>query len=405
MKRIYYIGDFMFPDKNAAGTLVLGNASLLRELNYEVVLIGNEKNYSHRSFFDSKNEAYGFEYYTVPHSKNLNGLKKFPEYIKSILKELEDNKTKIEAIIFYSTPNFSMLMYFIGKWAKKNNIKLIANIADISAITHGKLHERLLKRIDFKIKHYIYEKKIKNLITVTDYISKRFDPASVKNKVKIPPLVINQKTIEYKSSSNSSSCMDFKKSFVYAGVPFPTDGRKVSTSSYKDRLDIIIELFSLVKAESENFILNIYGISKMEYLNVIPHHKEILDELNENIFFYGIQKKSIVEKKIMNSDFTINFRDINEMTSAGFSTKFVESLSLGVPAIMTNTSEIDTYLKENINGFLLKHNDLVENKKKLISIIEMSNEQLQTLKNNCLNDNPFYFKKFKDELSLFMRNL
>lgn len=402
MKRIYYIGDFMFPDKNAAGTLVLGNASLLRELNYEVMLIGNEKNYSHSSFFDSKSEAYGFEYFTVPHSKNLNGLKKFPKYIKSILKELEDNKTKIEAIIFYSTPNFSMLMYFICKWAKKNNIKLIANIADISAITHGKLHERFLKKIDFKIKHYIYEKKIKNLITVTDYISKRFDPDSVKNKVKIPPLVIKQKNNECKSSSSS---IGFKKSFVYAGVPFPTDGRKVSTSSYKDRLDIIIELFSLVKTESDNFLFNIYGISKTEYLNVIPHHKEILEKLNDNIFFYGIQKKSVVEEKIMNSDFTINFRDVNEMTSAGFSTKFVESLSLGVPAIMTNTSEIDTYLKENINGFLLKHNNLVENKKKLISIIEMSSEQLQILKDNCLNDNPFYFKNFKDELSLFMRNL
>lgn len=402
MKKVYYIGDFMFPEKNAAGSLVLGNASLLRKLNYEVILIGNEKNYTYASFSESKKEAYGFKYFTVPHLKNLNGLRSFKKYLNSIIKELDKNKTDTEAIIFYSTPNFSMLIYFIKKWAHKNNIKVIANIADISAVSHGKIYDRFFKLIDFKIKNYLYRKKIKNLITVTDYIANKFDPDDIKNKVKIPPLVIKKSNSHFELSMNTTND---KKQFIYAGVPFPTDGRQVNISSYKDRLDKLIELFSEVKRETDNFIFDIYGLTKPEYLRVIPQHKNLLEKLEDNIFFHGNLKKNIIEEKMIKCDFTINFRDVNEMTSAGFSTKFVESLSLGIPTIMTNTSEIDSYLKENINGFLLSHSDFDKNQKKIIDIIKMENEKLTQLKINCLKENLFYFENYENNLKKFMQNL
>ena len=42
------------------------------------------------------------------------------------------------------------------------------------------------------------------------------------------------------------------------------------------------------------------------------------------------------------------------MTMAGFPTKFVESISCGVPVIMNDTSDIRQYLSDGKNGILIE---------------------------------------------------
>ena len=57
---------------------------------------------------------------------------------------------------------------------------------------------------------------------------------------------------------------------IYAGTPFPIDGRRVSPSAYKDRVDLIIDLvYELIKKYEYKITLDIFGISKKQYTDVI----------------------------------------------------------------------------------------------------------------------------------------
>ena len=70
-------------------------------------------------------------------------------------------------------------------------------------------------------------------------------------------------------------------------------------------------------------------------------------------------------------------RDDNRVTKAGFPTKFVESISAGVPVITNKTSDLEYHLKNGENGFLLGNNienDLkiaIENDTKIEKINQM----------------------------------
>lgn len=53
------------------------------------------------------------------------------------------------------------------------------------------------------------------------------------------------------------------------------------------------------------------------------------------------------------ADFSILLRPDERFTRAGFSTKFVESLSLGVPVMANLTGDIGTYLTDGQEGIVL----------------------------------------------------
>ncbi len=59
---IIYIGGFELPDKNAAAQRVVSNAKLLREVGYDVVLVGVDKEISIKV---DENIFYGFKTYSI----------------------------------------------------------------------------------------------------------------------------------------------------------------------------------------------------------------------------------------------------------------------------------------------------------------------------------------------------
>lgn len=55
---VLYVGNFMFPDKNATSQRILGNANIFKDLVYNVLRVGSDKDVAiNDNIFSTKKEA------------------------------------------------------------------------------------------------------------------------------------------------------------------------------------------------------------------------------------------------------------------------------------------------------------------------------------------------------------
>lgn len=398
MKTIIYIGDFTFPYGNAGTQLVKSNAKSLQDLGYNVVFIGNTISDKMIEEIEIPEIHSGYEFYSIPFKKSIKDLFFQRRYNKSVQNILEKYKEDLNCIICYGSPTFSFMINNVRKWTRKYNISFVANVVDISALSHGSIIERIIKFIDRTILRTNYKYGTDGLIAVSSYIAKYFEYRQ-KGIVILPPLVDTYKIVKRSNKKTE------KINLLYAGIPFPVDGRKVDVSSYKDRLDVTIELLSEVYKINKNFVLNIYGLTSDEYLGVITKHTKLVNEMSDVICFHGKTAHDEIIKLVSHADFTINLRDINRMTTAGFSTKFVESISCGTPVITTQTSDLANYLIEGKNGYFININNTEEAVNKLISILLSTKEDIGVMKDYSYDSKLFDYRNYKDKMNEFLVSL
>ena len=285
---IVYIGNFTADFNNAASSLVLNNARLLKECGYNVLLIGNTKNN-----IIEEDYFYTFKCIKIPFKKSFKDFIEEKTYIRTVLKK-NINLSELKFLISYSSPMFSTFLFKIQNYIHLRNksVKFISNIADLSSVAHGSYITRPFRYFERLLRYYYIRNNTDGIIVVTDFLKKHFSTFN-KRIIVLPPLR-NQENFK----ENIRFTNDDEIIFNYSGLPFPIDGRKVSKSAYKDRLDLLISyFFELKKKNITNFKFEIYGISKNQYLKVRPQDKDLLNLLSENIIFGGIKDHFFVKKK------------------------------------------------------------------------------------------------------------
>ncbi|MDN3451863.1 glycosyltransferase, partial [Planococcus sp. APC 3906] len=215
----------------------------------------------------------------------------------------------------------------------------------------------------------------------------------------LPPLASEYYSNEVKKVGNKN-----RKIICYAGVPFRKGQELKNYSNLKDRIDITIELLDKAKKNNCDFIFNIYGFTKEEYLKVLPKQKVYLENLANNIFFHGMKDNSEVVKSLMRSDFSMLYRDVNRDTTAGFPTKVSESLNSGIPVITTKTSDLENYIVEGKNGFFLNMEDKILRQQQFERILNLDEEKVYLMKKYCNENRIFYYKRFENITKEFFNN-
>tara|TARA_Y100001970_G_C14259909_1_gene879478 strand:- start:15779 stop:16984 length:1206 start_codon:yes stop_codon:yes gene_type:complete len=396
-KKIVYIGKFLFPDGNAEGKLVYSNGRILSELGYDLVFIGvNEQKIN---FSKSKVMIDNFESYSIPLHNSLLKISNYIKINKEIINFLKSDHSCIAAVISYGTPTFSFFIFQLAKFCKAYKIPFIANVVDMSATSHGTKLERIAKFLDRYFLRKVILHKADGVISISNYIKNYFSK-NIDNIIVLPPLVSNLYNIKHVARDKNQ-----RIKLVYAGIPFPIDGRKVDIEAYKDRLDITIELLSEVYKSNNNFEFDIYGLSKEQYLSVVGKHKHLINDSKNYINFFGKVNQKEIIKEVSLADFTINLRDVNEMTTAGFSTKFVESISCGTPMITTDTSDLNDYLEEGKNGFFIDINNRNKALIDLNEILSISKHDVDIMKKYCLNSKLFHYTNYINKMSLFIEKV
>lgn len=396
-KTIAYVGNFSFPYGNASGSRVLCNGKLLKSLGYEVIFIGLDNSLSQDATLKStENEFEKFTYYNLPYPNGIKGWLDYKKKFKQVSTLLDEYK--MHSVISYGSPALSLFGILMKRWCKTNKILFLADVVDWMGAGVGSLAYRAVKFIDNDYQKRILNTKTDGVICISSYLS-QFYQKKGKKTIVIPPLVDRKRFDDLKFEFDS----DMPIKLIYIGRPFLTDGRKVKEHSYKDRLDIVIDTLSNVR--DENFIFNIYGLNKDEYLSTITRHTSILEELKTKIIFHGFIENENAIREIAKSDFTILFRHKNKMNTAGFPTKFSESLSCGTPIITTETSDLHIYLEEGKNGFFVNIDREKTLQKKLRKILSMRKEEILVMKEYCRNTSYFDYKKFKVKMQPFLSSL
>lgn len=397
---IVYIGDFDFRNENVQAHLVRNNGKILNRLGFHVEYIGINRAVS--SFRElpllspySLNDGNG--YLELPDTLNTAGLLKAGKVCKTITDKLDEIKRSyaVSYVISYQSPTYAVAVKKIAVWCKKNGVKYIVNCADLPTFDLQSPIRKAVMKINWDYLHRINKKYADGVIAVSKFIQDFYSKPGRASTV-LPPLFNSCKAEPDFTSNNIAT-------FVYAGIPFKITGREANPEGMKDRLDKVIDLFLRLSEIGSEYVFNIIGISKEDYLSGVPRHIKPLEN-ETKIRFLGRHSHAETLKTVSNADFSINFRDENLMTKAGFSTKIVESVSLGTPVIINSISDTFDYLSHGVTGFLLT-GDLTDDTLMLKQLCEKSIEERLNLKRQCRDAKIFSIEKYQDKFNDFLNSL
>lgn len=400
-KTVLYVGNFSFPFGNAAGKRVYANGKLLRDLGYEVIFIGvnKDRNLS-EELYKTRNEFDGFTYYNLPYPKgNIDWLRYKKVYSKlTDFLNIDSRISKIGLVIYYGSPSLSLFNIKLIRYCKTHKIRVVADCVDwLSTRTNNLLFD-VVKWADNTYQKAYANTKADGVIAVSSYLANYYQKRGCLSVI-IPPL----STLEY-GCLGSNREMNDKIVITYAGVPFRMGHVIKDCNILKDRIDKTIAFLHDAKQKGCKFVLNIYGFTREEYLRVIPSQKQYIEELEKSIVFHGQTSNEYVVNKVASSDFTILIRDINISTTAGFPTKVSESISCGTPVITTCTSDLSNYIEEGKNGFFLDFEDETA-KKQLTKILLTDRNSVLKMKKYCSEKNPFYYMNYVNRMRVLLNKL
>lgn len=381
-KIIAYVGVFQFPYGQAASKRVKGNILLLESLGYEVIVGhgGDAKEEFLNLNKDVKIKSYGLgELYSSSNGIirlfNLvfNGGNNTVEWLKQL-------KYKPDSLIIYG--GFYHYSNRILKYCKANNIKVIFDVvewyepAQMMGGRFGLFYNSFL--MAFK---YIYP-KADGIIAISSSLKEVFKE---NNTVIIPPLVATQIDKPYIENNENLS-------LIYAG-----------NIGNKDSLYEIIQVVENLSKDN-NIKLDILGPSETELKN-----RYNIKDFSKAIQIHGKVNQEEINSYIEKADFTIFTRPNTHCNRYGFPSKFVESLSLGVPVVTNLTSDIGLYLKDGYNGFVVKDTSKQAIEVCIRQMLKLSLEQKKSMKKNAIISADKYFSSkswlLRKNVSEFFSNI
>lgn len=384
---IIYIGGFELPDKNAAAHRVLSNAKVLRKIGYNVVFIDVNKDIPfNKAIIDFSKSIHGFECWSIPYPK-VN--KQWIHYLCNIDYFIKVTKkyNDIKAVICYNYQSVAFIK--IKKYCKRNNIKIIADCTEWYSTKGASFVFKIIKGLDSFLRMRIIQKRLDGAIVISDYLKKYY--RKCENILYVPPLVdLSEEKWKESYERNDEDIIKL----VYAGSP----GRD------KDKLNLLIESLSKISGDF-NYILNVVGITKQQYLMDHKEHKDILYDLNNKIKFLGRLSHRESLKQVKISDFSVLIRENTRMVKAGFPTKFVESISCGVPVISTKVSDLENYIIDGVNGFFININDNINSEFIIKKVLEMKRTDIENMKMYCKKTTGFNYENYVSMIEKFFYNI
>ncbi len=368
---IIYVGGFELPDKNAAAHRVLSNAKIFRALGYRVVLMDSCR--EQNTEIEQKAICLGFERCSVRKSnKQIYSAKKMLQYI--------DTLDEVVAIVAYNYP--AIALNSLRRYCRSKNIRLIADVTEWYSVKGASLPYQVIKGMDSYLRMCVLQPRLDGVIAISRYLENYYKETT--NTVFIPPLT---DLSEEKWQQKTERAEDGKLSILYAGSP----GRN------KDKLNLILR--ALQGCDAGRFRFTIIGITEEQYLTYYPEDAALLKSLSQSVSFLGRKTHTEVIRELAASDFSLFYREITRVTTAGFPTKFAEAITCGTPVLTNKTSDLAEYLVEGQNGYWI---DDIETD--LPRIINMDIEETKRVKRR-VERSVFDYKNYTADMERFFQKL
>jgi glycosyltransferase involved in cell wall biosynthesis len=351
-KKIIYVTPVDFKKESAARTRIVNNVKAIESDLFDVLVLDGSKNDTEENI----NFLIDGVSVVSPSSKSIskapsNKLYNYFVLISRSLKFLKTSEETVDSIILYSgyTPYLISLLVF----CRKNGVKLYFDAVEWyvpkSALEY--LYKPYYWNTGFSMRFLV--PLCDGVISISSFLSKFYQQKGLKT-VLVPPL------FDIKKYRLAQSVIDAQRPYpirlVYAGNP----GHK----------DLIEDVVSVVREFKGEFHLSIVGVA---------------GKSEPNIKYFGWLDNARAQSIVKQSHFTVLLRPDNRKSHAGFSTKIVESMSLGTPVISNNTSDISNYITDRLNGYIFDGYSGFELAEKLKVVqSEFEIERYSNMKNNCI---------------------
>lgn len=378
MDTIIYIGGFELPDKNAAGHRVLSNGKLLQLLGYNVIFLDASRNENLKNVHCRK--VNGFDVWSLKYPSDKFEWMHYLTSIKTVTKIISKYEN-VKFVICYNYQSIALIKLMI--YCRKKKIKIISDV------TEWYEDKRLLKNLDTSVRMKLLNKHVDGLICISFYLENYYK--EVKFKIVLPPLIDQEDT---KWREEFEIRQKAETELVYSGNP----------GKNKDELDMVIKAI-ISSTYCDKYILRIIGLTKEQFSTNYPEMSEIIETLNDNVVFMGRVNHTLSLKYVKLADFQIFIRNNSRMNNAGFPTKFVESMACGTPVITTRTSDLQTYVRDGINGFFVDYNDVESLRNVLLKSSMLSKPELDAMKKKCREITEFDYKNYYFKMEKFINSI
>ena len=373
MKRILYLGGFDLPDNNAAAQRVISNAKVFQELGYEVRLIGLDKT-------PSTLEYAGFQCVNL---KYPDSLKEWWDYVFTLdwyKKEIDSFRPSI--VVAYNHP--AVALKRIHKYCHQLGIKVLADCTEWYS-PEGSCLRRFVKGWDVKKRMTKVHPGLDGVISISKFLHEYYTSKQVKS-IQLPPLVDLEED-KWKVNESPAKRGDIIK-LIYAGSP-----------GHKDWLGKVV---SIVSAERfrKRVSMEVVGLDESQFSSLYSY----LGPVPDNIHFEGRLPHPEVIRRLKGSDFQIFIREDNLMTTAGFPTKFVESISAGVPVLTNLTSNLSDYLRDGANGFVLQNENDNALRESIDRVLSLSREEIDAIRAS-VDRSTFDYRRYVPKVSEFLSDI
>ena len=378
MRNIIYYGNICYPDKDAAAHRTIGCGKVLRELGYKVVFIGCRDS-EERPLAETREQYDDFDiyYFATPNSS-----KQWKDYLLGFkpLKELLC-MTEVEGVVLYNHPAIST--NHVISYCHKRGLKVYADCTEWFD-PQGFSPHTLIKRVDtwYRMRHV--NKRLDGIIAISSYLQDYYKKRGCKT-ICVPPLVDlenNKWNIEEQGVWQNNSDINL----IYVGNP---------GAGAKDKLDYIISTLKQIRQLHPEtlFHLNVVGMTDKQFMDAFNYYLDDCDFVQ----FHGRKPNSEALDMIKRSDFSIFLRDTNLVCTAGFPTKFSESIACGTPVLTNITSDLGRYMKDGNNGYIIDTTSFEATCKTMCRALSTPKEKIIEMKNYCRNDKSFDYHSFIDE--------
>ena len=394
-KAILYVGNYIFPNGNASGKRVYGNACIFRDLGYKVFSIGFHKG---NELSVSSKEYNNITYSSIPYVDGVKRLNISAPYriIKAKIDEIVGKGYKLSAIVMYGSLATSELNIQIIRWGKKHRVPVYYDHVDIFPTPQKKPFARYIMKLR---ENRQLDKKVfpscDGIICISSYLANKHAPYC--KTVIVPPVVETQyRAIEVSNVS--------KVKIVYAGT---ISDKNRPVEEWKDRIDLMIDsVYQLSESGYDNFCFTLIGFRAEDFIANLPielkdEYREKVEKLAGKVSFMGYMSFDDAMNEIRKSDFSILIRDKKVTTMAGFPTKVSESITCGIPVKANDTSDISKYIIDGVNGFVVETSGFVDCLKR---VCDMPRDMINALKDKCYDTKSFRYSEYLNKVAAFLNN-
>lgn len=324
---IVYVGPFAFPEGGAAARRILGNAQSLVAAGYQVLVLSGQQapadevhSLSDGIFLASTSER------DAEHLPNLLRLTRYATMGAKSRAWLERRQARPAAVILYS--GYTPYILQLRGWCRRARVPLIFDAVEwyTAASPLGFATSPYLWQTELAMRALI--PRLDGVIAISRWLDDHYTRAGLP-VVRVPP------TLDVRATPVGEGGDGERLALVYAGTP----GRK-------DLLGAVLTAVATIDPAGERLKLDIYGPSPDDLaaygLAAIP----------PSVTAHGPVTQATAIAGVARADFSILLRRPDKVATAGFPTKFVESLAVGTPVIATLTSDLADHLVDGTNGLI-----------------------------------------------------